>query len=72
MVAAQKLNNCPEQVMFGITTNGLSWQFGKLHAGRFTHDPRSFDWLPLENVSAAVNFMFEQCRQQLAAYAGAA
>lgn len=72
MVAAQKLNNWPEQVMFGITTNGRIWQFGKLETGRFTQDPRSFDWLPLDQVCAAVNFMFEQCRQQLQAYAGAA
>jgi len=72
MVAAQKLNRWPEQVMYGITTTGRSWQFGKLEGARLTLDPRSFDWLPLEDVCAAVNFMFEQCRQQLKAYAGAA
>jgi hypothetical protein len=72
MVAATKLNRWPDQVMFGITTNGRNWQFGKLQAGEFIQDPRSFDWLPLENVCGAVNFMFEQCRQQLKVYAGAA
>ena len=72
MVAATKLNRWPEQVMYGIATNGRTWQFGKLEAGRLTQDPRSFDWLPLEGVCAAVNFMFEQCRQQLKVYAGAA
>lgn len=72
MLAAQKLNDWPEQVMFGITTNGRTWQFGRLEGGRFAQDPRSFDWLPLDQVCGAVNFMFEQCRQQLQAYAGAA
>ena len=33
---------------------------------------RGLEELPLEEVCAAVNFMFEQCRQQLKAYAGAA
>ena len=72
MVAAVKLNRWPEQVMYGMTTNGRNWQFGKLASGQFIQDPRTFDWLPLEGVCAAVNFMFEQCRQQLKAYAGAA
>ncbi|MFO0964148.1 MAG: hypothetical protein U0793_00990 [Gemmataceae bacterium] len=72
MVAATKLNHWPEQVMYGIATNGRSWQFGKLEGGVLTQDPRFFGWLPLEEVCAAVNFMFEQCRQQLKAYAGAA
>jgi hypothetical protein len=72
MVAAKKLNRWPEQVMLGIVTNGRNWQFGKLASGIFPQDPRSFDWLPLDSICAAVNFMFEQCRQQLKAYAGAA
>lgn len=72
MLAAQKLNRWPEQVMFGITTNGRTWQFSRLEAGKLTQDPRSFDWLPLEGICAAVNFTFEQCRQQLKAYSGAA
>jgi len=72
MVAAQKLNRWPEQVMFGITTNGRTWQFGKLEAAVFTQDPRFFGWLPLEEACAAVHFIFENCRQQLKAYAGAA
>lgn len=72
MVVATKLNRWPEQVMFGIATNGRNWQFARLHAGQMILDPRTFDWLPLENVCAAVNFMFEQCRQQLKVYAGAA
>jgi hypothetical protein len=72
MGAVNKVNRWPDQVMLGIATNGRNWQFGKLAGGLFTQAPRSFDWLPLDGVCAAVNFMFEQCRQQLRAYAGAA
>lgn len=72
MAAARKLNRWPEQVMYGIATTGRNWQCGKLEGGELILDQRSFDWLPLEDVCAAVNFMFEQCRQQLKAYAGAA
>ena len=72
MVAARKLNNWPDQVVFGIVTNGTTWQFAKLVADRFAQDPIFVNWLPLENVCGAVHFMFEQCRLQLANYAGAA
>jgi hypothetical protein len=72
MVAAQKLNNWPEQTFYGITTNGRWWQFARLEGARFTQDPRVFDWIQLDHLCAAVNFMFDQCRKQLQAFAGAA
>jgi hypothetical protein len=72
MLTAQKLNRWPEQLMYGIATTGTSWQFGKLQAGCFTRESKTFDWDPLEEACSAINFMFEQCRLQLAAYAGAA
>ena len=34
-VAARKLNHWPDQVVFGIVTNGMTWQFGKLAADHF-------------------------------------
>jgi hypothetical protein len=36
MLAAQRLNENTEIVVFGITSNGDRWQFGKLHANIFT------------------------------------
>ncbi|WP_333148499.1 MULTISPECIES: hypothetical protein [unclassified Microcoleus] len=30
MIAVQRLNNEPEQTLFGIVSNGAMWQFGKL------------------------------------------
>jgi hypothetical protein len=72
MVTVRKLNDWPQQVVLGMTTNGRSWQFGKLEAERLTLDPNFVNWLPLEQICAAVNFMFDQCRRQLRAFAGAA
>jgi hypothetical protein len=72
MLAVRKLNNRPEQIVYGIVTNGTTWQFGRLHAARFQQEPQFVGWLPLEPICAAVNFMFEQSKLQLANYAGAA
>jgi hypothetical protein len=72
MVTARKLNNRPEQVLFGIVTNGEMWEFGKLVADHLTEDPRPCSRFRLEQVCSAVHFMFEQCRLQLANYTGAA
>ena len=72
MLAARKINNWADQVVYGITTTGTTWQFAKLQSGHLIGDPRPFTWQPLEEACSAVNFMFEQCRLQLAAYAGAA
>ncbi|MGH7224269.1 MAG: hypothetical protein ACRELF_13645, partial [Gemmataceae bacterium] len=38
LLAAQKLNNLPELTLYGIATNGLFWQFGKLEGATFTQD----------------------------------
>jgi hypothetical protein len=72
MVAARSMNNWPEQVVYGIVTNGRFWEFGKLLGDSLFQDPNAVNWLPLEGVCGAVHFMFEQCRLQLASYAGAA
>lgn len=65
LLAAQKLNNLPELTLYGITTNGRFWEFGKLEGGTFTRDARSFSWSHLEEVYAALHFVFEQCQSQV-------
>jgi len=65
MLAAQKLNDLPEQTIYGITTNGQVWQFGQLHADVFTKDPRSFTLEDVDNLGAALHFVFAQCRDQV-------
>jgi hypothetical protein len=71
MVAAQKLNDPSPTVIHGITTNGDTWQFGRLQNNLFVTDP-GLTRRNLEQLCGALAFLFEQCRQQLAAYAGAA
>ena len=65
MLAAQKLNDLPEQTIYGITTNGQVWQFGQLHADVFTQDPRSFTLEDVDSLGAALHFVFTQCRDQV-------
>ena len=65
MLAAQKLNNIPELTLYGITTNGRLWEFGKLEGAKFTKDSRSFALMHLEELRGAISFVFEQCRSQL-------
>jgi hypothetical protein len=65
MLAAQKLNKLPELTLYGITTNGLLWEFGKLEGATFTRDTRSFALMYLDELCGAVHFVFEQCRSQV-------
>ncbi len=66
MLAALKLNGLPDQVMYGIVTTGLFWEFGRLQGTRFVQDLQRFTLSDLDRLCAAVNYMFEQCRRQLA------
>lgn len=66
MLAAQKLNDLPEQTLYGIATNGLVWEFGKLESHHFVREWQQFTVSDLERLYAAVNFVFDACRQQLA------
>ncbi|MEN9271363.1 MAG: hypothetical protein Q6L49_11455 [Thermostichales cyanobacterium HHBFW_bins_127] len=68
MVAAQKLNN-QDITIHGITSNGLIWQFGKLEGNIFTQNQKYYSLQNLEQLFAVVNFMFDQCTQQLKAFA---
>jgi hypothetical protein len=65
LLAAQKLNNLPELTLYGITTNGRSWEFGKLKDTTFTKDAQVFVWSRPEELCAALHFVFEQCRSQV-------
>ena len=65
LLAAQKLNSVPELTLYGITTNGRFWDFGKLEGATFTREPLPFSLRNLEEVCAALHFVFEQCQSQL-------
>jgi len=68
MVACQKLN--PEITIYGWTTNGDIWQFGKLEGNIFIQDSRSYslttqaeqiagilDWIFADAVRQAENYL---------------
>jgi hypothetical protein len=65
MLAAQKLNESAGAAIYGVTTNGRTWEFGKLSDGTFTIDPRPFTLIDLDGICAALHYVFEQCRQQV-------
>jgi hypothetical protein len=65
MIAAQRLNENAEIVVFGITSNGNLWQFGKLEANFFTLNSKFYTIQELDKLFAAVNYVFQQCEVQL-------
>ncbi len=65
MVAAQKINESLEQTLFGIVSNGKSWEFGKLSLDRFVKNIKSYYISDLDELFGAINYLFDQCRLQL-------
>ncbi|MEG4440940.1 hypothetical protein QUB47_06145 [Microcoleus sp. AT9_B5] len=60
-IAAQRLNDKPEQDVFGIVSNGKLWQFGKLKTNLFTLNKKSYLIDDLDKLFAAINYVFQQC-----------
>jgi hypothetical protein len=65
MIAAQRLNEHSEITIFGITSNGNLWQFGKLAGDVFTLNSMFYTIQELDQLFAAVNDVFQQCAAQL-------
>ncbi|MGI2904872.1 hypothetical protein [Tolypothrix sp. VBCCA 56010] len=65
MLAVQRINNEPEKTIFGIVSNGSVWQFGKLNIDIFTQNKTFYTIQDLEQLFAAVNYVFKQCDLQL-------
>ncbi|MBF2064485.1 MAG: hypothetical protein IGS39_08695 [Calothrix sp. C42_A2020_038] len=65
MIAAQKLNNKLKVTIYGITSNGGFWQFGKLEENIFSKNIKYYTIQQLEELFAAVNYTFQQCEAQL-------
>ena len=70
MVAAQKLNDKPEQEVFGIASKGAVWQFAKLKGNAFTKNKQSYLIDDLNRLFAAINYVFQQCELLLDAEKG--
>ncbi|MEH2051807.1 hypothetical protein [Nostoc sp.] len=65
MIAAQRLNGEYQIVIFGIVSNGATWQFGKLEGEIFTRNVTPCTIYELDKLFAVVNFIFQQCEAQL-------
>jgi hypothetical protein len=65
MLAVQRINNEPENTVFGIVSNGAVWQFGKLNLDIFTQNKTFYTIQDIERLFAAVNYVFQQCELQL-------
>ena len=53
-------------IVYGITSNGDRWQFGKLEANQFTLNRTFYTIQELDDLFAAVNDVFQKCEVQLA------
>lgn len=65
MVAAQRLNDELQVTIFGIVSNGKDWEFGKLEKTNFTQNKKRYFIQDLDNLFAAVNYVFQECESQL-------
>ncbi len=65
MVAVQRLNDEAVNPIFGIVSNGKIWQFGKLELNIFTRSKAFYTIQDLEELFAAINFVFRQCELQI-------
>jgi len=65
MLAVQRINNEPKNTVFGIVSNGAVWQFGKLNLDIFTQNKTFYTIQDMEQLFAAVNYVFQQCELQL-------
>ncbi|MBD2516410.1 hypothetical protein H6G93_15585 [Nostoc sp. FACHB-973] len=65
MIAAQRLNGEYQIIIFGIVSNGITWQFGRLENDIFTRNSTYYTIQEIDKLFAAVNFIFQQCELQL-------
>ncbi|MFM6137154.1 MAG: hypothetical protein ACKPCP_23890, partial [Sphaerospermopsis kisseleviana] len=52
-------------IIFGIVSNGITWQIGKLENEVFTRNSTYYTIQELDKLFAAVNFVFQQSELQL-------
>lgn len=62
MVAAQKYNDSDTTPVYGIVTNGDSWQFGRLTQQFFVREPGVFPLRDIEELLGAIKFVFNEAQ----------
>ena len=63
MIAAQTINENDQISLHGSVSNGDVWEFGKLQGHEFVRDQRSYTISALEELFAALNYVFTQATQ---------
>ena len=63
LIAAQTVNGNDQIMLHGSVSNGGVWEFGKLLGHEFVRDPRSFTITELEDLFAALNYVFTQAEE---------
>jgi hypothetical protein len=72
MRAAQTLNGTAERSVYGCVSDGRVWSFGKLQAHTFMRNRHDYSLTRLDELFAALNHMFQLCKEQVLAPAAAA
>jgi hypothetical protein len=66
MVAAQIINDNPQLTVYGIVTNGIQWEFGKLNDKTLSKDYNiDLTITDLDKLYAALYYILTDCKQQL-------
>jgi hypothetical protein len=72
MLAAQRLNQAPDVPVYGLATNGGSWQFGMLLGRELTVDPNATSLSNLDTLCQRLHATLRAVRTVAVGYAGRA
>ena len=62
MYTMQKINAQDEKPIFGIVSNGETWQFASLHGNEFKEHIRSYSIFDLDILHSCLIYILEQCK----------
>lgn len=63
MVTIQKLNkNGEKSHIYGIVSNGIMWQFGKLQGNIFSQNSKAYTIYELELLLGAINYVYNEAQ----------
>jgi hypothetical protein len=65
MVAAQKVNAQDDLIVYGIVSNGETWQFAQLKQDQFTRNSFSIDIFDINELYSVLYYVFIACKQQI-------
>jgi hypothetical protein len=65
MIVARETDKQTNNTIFGIVSNGIFWEFGKLESDRFMRQRKYHTIQEIDRLFAAVNYVFQQCEIQL-------